>query len=141
GAVERVQAHERRLLGRGQGQALPRHRGPRLSAGMKITRVSVDVVRVPVEQVYVAGGRTVDANWHVLARITTSDGAEGVGYVVYPRPDLMTTIGHAARELGESLIGMSVLEPEAAWDRLARRGDWVGPGGLLHTALAPLDIA
>jgi L-alanine-DL-glutamate epimerase-like enolase superfamily enzyme len=36
---------------------------------------------------------------------------------------------------------MSVLEPEAAWDRLARRGDWVGPGGLLHCALAPLDIA
>jgi L-alanine-DL-glutamate epimerase-like enolase superfamily enzyme len=36
---------------------------------------------------------------------------------------------------------MSVLEPEAAWERLARRGDWVGPGGLLHCALAPLDIA
>jgi L-alanine-DL-glutamate epimerase-like enolase superfamily enzyme len=53
----------------------------------------------------------------------------------------MAAIGHAARELGEHLIGMSVLEPEAAWDRLARRGDWVGPGGLLHVALAPLDIA
>jgi L-alanine-DL-glutamate epimerase-like enolase superfamily enzyme len=108
---------------------------------MKITQVAVDVVRVPVAQVYVAGGRTVDANWHVLARITTSDGVQGIGYVVYPRPDLMTTIGHAARELGQHLIGMSVLEPEAAWDRLAKRGDWVGPGGLLHIALAPLDVA
>ena len=108
---------------------------------MKITQVTVNVLRVPVDRVYVAGARTVDANWHVLARITTSDGVEGIGYVVYPRPDLMTTIGHAARELGEHLIGMNVLEPEAAWDRLARRGDWVGPGGLLHCALAPLDIA
>jgi L-alanine-DL-glutamate epimerase-like enolase superfamily enzyme len=108
---------------------------------VKITQVTVDVVRAPVEHPYVAGGRTVDANWHVLARIATSDGIEGVGYIVYPRPDLMTTIGHAARELGEHLIGMSALEPEAAWDRLARRGDWVGPGGLLHAALAPLDIA
>ncbi len=108
---------------------------------MKITHVAVGVLRVPVDRSYVAGGRTVDANWHVLARIATSDGVEGIGYVVYPRPDLMTTIGHAARELGEHLIGMSVLEPEAAWDRLARRGDWVGPGGLLHCALAPLDIA
>jgi L-alanine-DL-glutamate epimerase-like enolase superfamily enzyme len=108
---------------------------------VKITQVAVDVLRVPVERPYVAGGRTVDANWHVLARITTSDGVEGIGYVVYPRPDLMTTIGHAARELGEHLIGMSVLEPEAAWDRLARRGDWVGPGGLLHCALCPLDVA
>jgi len=108
---------------------------------MKITQVAVNVLRVPVDRPYVAGGRTVDANWHVLARITTADGIEGVGYIVYPRPDLMTTIAHAARELGEHLIGMSVLEPEAAWDRLARRGDWVGPGGLLHCALAPLDIA
>jgi L-alanine-DL-glutamate epimerase-like enolase superfamily enzyme len=108
---------------------------------MKITRVAVDVLRVPVDRPYVAGGRTVDANWHVLARITTSDGVQGIGYVVYPRPDLMTTIAHAARELGEHLVGMSVLEPEAAWERLARRGDWVGPGGLLHIALAPLDIA
>jgi len=96
---------------------------------------------VPVDRPYVAGGRTVDANWHVLARLATADGVEGFGYIVYPRPDLMTTIGQAARELGESLIGMSVLEPEAAWEQLARRGDWVGPGGLLHCALAPLDIA
>jgi L-talarate/galactarate dehydratase len=108
---------------------------------MKITQVAVNVLRVPVERPYVAGGRAVDANWHVLARITTSDAIVGIGYIVYPRPDLMTTIAHAARELGEHLIGMSVLEPEAAWDRLARRGDWVGPGGLLHCALAPLDIA
>ena len=108
---------------------------------MKISQVAVDVVRVPVEHPYTAGGRAVDANWHVLARITTSDGIEGIGYIVYPRPDLMTTIGSAARELGEHLIGMSVLEPEASWEKLARRGDWVGPGGLLHCALAPLDIA
>ena len=108
---------------------------------MKITSVTVSVLRVPVEAPYVAGGRTVDANWHVLARVTTSDGVGGIGYIVYPRPDLMTTIGRAAAELGEHLRGMSVLEPEAAWERLARRGDWVGPGGLLHCALAPLDIA
>src|SRR5258705_8765243 len=108
---------------------------------MKITKVTVSVLRVPVEHPYTAGGRTVDANWHVLARVTTSDGVEGVGYIVYPRPDLMTTIGQAARELGEQLVGMSVLEPEAAWEKLARRGDWVGPGGLLHVALAPPDIA
>jgi L-alanine-DL-glutamate epimerase-like enolase superfamily enzyme len=108
---------------------------------MKIVKTTVSVLRVPVDKPYSAGGRTVDANWHVLARVTTSDGVEGIGYIVYPRPDLMTAIGQAARELGEALTGMSVLEPEAAWERLARRGDWIGPGGLLHAALAPLDIA
>ncbi len=47
---------------------------------MKVTRVSVEVLRVPVDRPYVAGGRAVDANWHVLARLTTSDGVQGVGY-------------------------------------------------------------
>ena len=108
---------------------------------MKITEVAVSVLRVPVDRPYQAAGRTVDANWHVLARVRTSDGVSGLGYIVYPRPDLMVAIGHAARELGEHLIGLSVLEPEAAWTQLARRGDWAGPGGLLHCALAPLDIA
>ena len=108
---------------------------------MKISQVTVSVLRVPVVPPYSAGGRTVDANWHVLARVTTADGIEGIGYIVYMRADLMTVIGQAARELGESLLGLSVLEPEAAWERLARRGDWVGPGGFLHVALAPLDIA
>ena len=40
----------------------------------KITQVAVSVLRVPVARPYVAGARTVDANWHVLARVTTSDG-------------------------------------------------------------------
>ena len=39
---------------------------------MKISRVDVDVLRVPVERPYLAAGRTVDANWHVLARIATA---------------------------------------------------------------------
>jgi L-alanine-DL-glutamate epimerase-like enolase superfamily enzyme len=108
---------------------------------VKIATVTVDVLRVPVARPYLAGGRTVVAHWHVLARLRTSDGVEGAGYIVYPHGDLMSTIATAARELGTHLTGMSVLEPEAAWDRLARRADWVGPGGLLHLALAPLDIA
>ena len=56
---------------------------------MKIRQTAVSVLRVPVDHPYVAGGRTVDANWHVLARVQTSDDVEGIGYVVYPRPDLM----------------------------------------------------
>ncbi len=71
----------------------------------------------------------------------TRDGVEGIGYIVYPRGDLMSAIAHATRELGEHLIGHHVLSTEAAWELLAKRGDWVGPGGLLHCAIAPLDIA
>ena len=108
---------------------------------MKITNVRVDVLKVTLERPYAAGGRAVDANWHVLARITTSDGTEGFGYVVKQREDLVRAIAKASEELGQHLIGMDVLNAEAAWSKLAARGDWVGPGGFLHWAIAPLDIA
>lgn len=108
---------------------------------MKIASVTVDILEVPVEDAYVAAGRTIDANWHVLARIRTSDGTEGFGYVVKLGAQLVQPIAQAARELGESLIGMDVLDTEAAWQQMSRAGKWVGPGGLLHWAIAPLDIA
>src|SRR5262249_25068392 len=117
------------------------HDDVRRERAVKISEISVEVLRVPVDRPYVAGGRAVDANWHVLARLRTAEGVEGIGYIVYPRGELMAVIAQAARELGQHLVGQSVLRPEAGWDGLARRGDWVGPGGLLHCALAPLDIA
>lgn len=108
---------------------------------MKITDVRVELLEVPLKNSYQAGGRKVDANWHVLARVRTADGIEGIGYVVKQRGDLVRAIGQATRELGEHLVGSSVLEPEAAWQAMADRTDWVGPGGLQHWAIAPLDIA
>lgn len=108
---------------------------------MQVTHVEVDVLRVPVANPYSAAGRQVTGNWHVLARITTADGVQGHGYIVSPREGLVAAVGQASRELGAHLLGMHVLEIEAAWERLAKAGDWIGPGGLLHYAIAPLDIA
>lgn len=108
---------------------------------MKITNVTVDVLQVPIEHTYVAAGRQVSANWHVLARLTTADGVQGHGYIVSPRDGLVASVAQATRELGAHLVGMHILEAEAAWARLARFGEWIGPGGLLHYAIAPLDIA
>jgi L-alanine-DL-glutamate epimerase-like enolase superfamily enzyme len=108
---------------------------------VKVTAVNVDVLQVPVEHAYVAAGRRVEGNWHVLARLTTDTGVEGFGYIVSNRGDLVRVVGEATRELGSHLIGAQVLEVEAAWARLAGLGGWTGPGGLLHIALAPLDIA
>ncbi len=108
---------------------------------MKVATVAVDVLEVPVEDPYVAAGRRVEGNWHVLARLATEEGIEGIGYIVSPRPDLVRAVAQATRELSAHLVGAHILEVEAAWTRLAKLGDWVGPGGLLHIAIAPLDIA
>jgi L-alanine-DL-glutamate epimerase-like enolase superfamily enzyme len=108
---------------------------------VKVSTVAVDVLEVPVEHPYVAAGRRVEGNWHVLAHLTTDDGVEGIGYIVSPRPDLVQAVAQATRELSAHLVGTPIVEVEAAWTRLAKLGDWVGPGGLLHIAMAPLDIA
>ena len=108
---------------------------------MKIAQVEVSIVRVPPDTPYQASGRTVDAYWHLLARIRTSDGIMGFGYIVALNAALVQSVAAASRELGQRLIGANVMEPEAAWDRLYRHGSWSGPGGVLHFALAPLDIA
>lgn len=108
---------------------------------MKIKTVDIRVLKVPLDQPYLAAGRTVGANWHVMAEITTEDGVTGFGYIVALNDMFIGTVATATRELAPLLVGMSVAEPEAAWRKMARAGDWVGPGGLLHYAIAPLDIA
>src|ERR1700712_2270304 len=108
---------------------------------MKIKSIDVRVLKVPLDQPYSAGGRAVGANWHVMAEITTEDGVTGFGYIFALNQMFLGTVGAATRELAPLLTGMSVAEPEAAGRKMARAGDWIGPGGLLHFAIAPLDIA
>jgi L-alanine-DL-glutamate epimerase-like enolase superfamily enzyme len=108
---------------------------------MKVAAVAVDVLKVPVDRPYTAAGRQVEGSWHVLARLTTDDGIIGIGYIVSLRQELVAAVAQATRELGAHLVGAHVLEAEAAWAHLARLGGWAGPGGLLHIAMAPLDIA
>ena len=108
---------------------------------MKIERVTVEVLETPVDLQYVAGGSSVGANWHVLARVFTDDGVQGIGFVVALRPTLIKALAQATEELGQLLVGMEILEVEAARSRLERAGGSMGPGGMLCLALSSLDIA
>ncbi len=108
---------------------------------MQISAVTVDLLRVPLAQPYSAAGKTITDNWHVLARIRTSTGIEGFGYVVLLDASMVRPLADATRELGQLLVGARISGPEAAWARLTRAAKWAGPGGLLKYAIAPLDIA
>ena len=108
---------------------------------MRISAVTVDLLRVPLAEPYEAAGKKVSAYWHVLARVRTEGGVEGFGYVVLLGGTMVNPLAEATRELGELLIGMHVFEPEAAWAKLTRAANWIGPGGFAHYAIAPLDIA
>jgi L-alanine-DL-glutamate epimerase-like enolase superfamily enzyme len=108
---------------------------------MNIERVTVEVLETRVESAYTAAGNQVSSNFHVLARIFTDDGVQGIGFDVVLRPTLVKSMAQTCQELGQLLVGMNVLEIEAARARLERASGWAGPGGLVNMAIAPLDIA
>jgi len=108
---------------------------------VRIKEVVVDLLKVPLQEPYVAVGKKITDYWHVLARVRTADGIEGFGYVVLLSDSLVRPLADATRELGQLMVGMSIFEAEAVWAKLNRAGDWVGPGGMVNYALASLDIA
>lgn len=114
---------------------------PATTPATTIADVRVDLLRVPLDAPYFAAGKKITAYWHVLARIRTTDGVEGFGYVVLLNDSLMRPLADATRELGQLLVGMDVFEPEKAWAKLDRAAEWIGPGGMVSYAIAPLDIA
>ena len=108
---------------------------------MVIDSVSVEVLETPVSLEYTAAGHDVASNWHILARLHTDDGIEGVGWVVANRGSLVRAMASAAAELGDLLVGMNVLDHEATYQRMSRAANWVGPGGMATMAMSALDIA
>ena len=107
---------------------------------MQIQRVTVEVLETPVPR-YQAGGNAVSSNWHVLSRVYTADGVMGIGFAVALRPVLVKALAQTAEELGQLLVGMNIMEIEAARARLEQAGGWVGPTGMLPMAISTLDIA
>lgn len=97
---------------------------------MKIQRVTVEVLETPLSSQYSAGGSPVDSNWHILARIYTEDGIQGIGFNVALRPTLVKAAAQACQELGDLLVGMEVMGIEAARPRMERAAGWAGRHGL-----------
>ncbi len=108
---------------------------------MRIDSVSIEVLETPVSLEYTAAGHDVASNWHVLARLRTDDGVEGVGWVVANRGSLVRAMASAAAELGDLLVGLDVLDHEAAYLHMTRAANWVGPGGMATMAMSAVDIA
>ncbi len=108
---------------------------------MKIVRVTVEVLQVPANPDSLMPGAAAAAHWHVLARVFTDEGVQGIGFIVINRLTLVRPLALATEELGQLLIGMHLMEIEAARARMDRASAYAGPGGMVNMAIAPLDIA
>ena len=93
---------------------------------MKIERVDVWLVE------------GIKYNWTLL-RVTADNGLTGVGEATnWPGSPL---VYHAARHLGERIIGLDPRRIDFIWTKLYRDLNWLGPTGVLMCAMSGIDMA
>ena len=77
-------------------------------------------------------------NWTLL-RITTDNGLTGVGEATnWPGSPL---VYHAAKHLGERIIGLDSSRIDYIWSKLYRDLNWLGPTGVMMCAMSGIDMA
>jgi len=77
-------------------------------------------------------------NWTLL-RITADNGMTGIGESTnWPGSPL---VYHAARHLGECIIGLDPRRIDYIWTKLYRDLNWLGPTGVMLCALSGIDMA
>ena len=81
---------------------------------MKIARLEVQTVDVPLDvPMHMQGGRSLTHIPHILVRLYTDDGIEGLGYALSLYPRSIAPIRSAIEELGAVVVGMDPLMQEA----------------------------
>ncbi|NQU29207.1 MAG: mandelate racemase/muconate lactonizing enzyme family protein [Anaerolineae bacterium] len=77
-------------------------------------------------------------NWTLL-RITTDSGLTGVGEATnWPGSPL---VYHAAKHLGDRIIGLDPSRIDYIWSKLYRDLNWLGPTGVMMCAMSGIDMA
>jgi galactonate dehydratase len=77
-------------------------------------------------------------NWTLL-RITADNGLTGVGEATnWPGSPL---VYHAARHVGERIIGLDPRRIDYIWTKLYRDLNWLGPTGVMLCAMSGIDMA
>jgi L-alanine-DL-glutamate epimerase-like enolase superfamily enzyme len=108
---------------------------------MKITDVTVNAVRLPVEEP-LADAPPYPAMMRdfVTVQVFTSDGVEGIGFTAFGGK-MTRALKAAVQDFGELIKGEDPLRHEAIAAKLRAASASSGPGGMVTLALAAIDIA
>lgn len=91
-----------------------------------------------IEKVEVWLVEGIKYNWTLL-RVTADNGLTGVGEATnWPGSPL---VYHAARHLGERIIGLDPRKIDFIWTKLYRDLNWLGPTGVMMCAMSGIDMA
>ena len=109
---------------------------------MKIARLEIQTVDVPLDvPMHMQGGRSLTHIPHILVRLYTDDGIEGLGYLLSLYPRSIAPIRSAIEELGAVVVGMDPLMQEAVNAAMHRAIAWIGPYGAASLACMAIDLA
>jgi len=108
---------------------------------MTIARIQTDLYRIPLPRpLSDSTHREIPGFELITVRITTADGAEGLGYTY--------TVGRGGKaicaliaELDDILTGLDEGRIEDCWQRMWWALHWVGRGGAAAFAMAAIDVA
>ena len=101
-------------------------------AGATISKVSCALYRVPLKE-----SASVDV---VIAKITTADGLEGIGFSYSKRAGGAALFAHL-KQLAPLLIGEDALDTGRLWQHLLEAAASIGRQGVAVQALAAFDVA
>ena len=112
-----------------------------MAASTAIRSVEARTIRVPLDVPTSFSTREVHHRDYGLARVTTEDGAQGIGFC-YGGSDAGALVTQAVRELlAPLLIGEDATRVEGLWERMYGSGILQGRAGAAMRALSILDIA
>ena len=110
---------------------------------MRVERVTTQLISLPVEKPFNVSnrGQPVTRISHVLARVHTDDGLEGVGYAFTLNDWRLRPIKAMVDDIAGLVVGENPFAVEKIWQKLYTQSKFIGPTGLVTYAIAVLDIA
>ena len=112
-----------------------------MNSASRIKAVEARTIRVPLDSPTSFSTREVHHRDYGIARVTTEDGAQGIGFC-YGGSDAGSLVTHAVRELFAPLLaGQDATRVEWLWDLMYGSGVLQARAGAAMRALSILDIA
>lgn len=115
--------------------------GAETATPLRIARVDVDVLAIPLEQPFAAAVGRFEAVHLLLARVLTEAGPAGLGTgFAFSAGDARVILA-AIRELSGVVCGRDARRPEELWAAMATATTFLGRCGAAMSAIGVLDVA
>lgn len=109
---------------------------------MRVEAISARVLAIPLDRPFRSSlGWTIDWLGNVLVQARSNEGHVGTGYAFTLDNDRLPVLKAAIDSLTPVAVGRDPFEVRAVWRDMMTATAWFRPGGLIHFAIAAIDVA